>query len=91
MPLGQNDAGVDATGAPVAAAAAAGEMAAACPDAGQLGVNDGDVDEHDLNAIVSRANYLVDIGCQVCGGGRVGFCARTCGSAAGCSSLRCGA
>ena len=34
-------------------------------EAGRHGDNDNDVDEYDLNAIVSRANYLVDVGCKV--------------------------
>lgn len=34
-------------------------------EAGRLGDNDNDVDEHDAPAIVSRANYLLDTGCQV--------------------------
>ena len=40
-------------------------MGASAAEAGRDGQNDNDVGEHDLNAIVSRANYLVDTGCQV--------------------------
>lgn len=59
MPLPQNQ---NRAGASVASPGGGG----ADDEAGRHGNNDNDVDESDISAIVSRANFLVQTDCQVC-------------------------